>query len=93
MIEIFQAEWCPYSAVVRKRMTELGVDYIARQVAPEREDRDAMREAVGDVSIPAIKLDDGTVLSGDTREILDAINQRFAPADWEDGHRAQAAAH
>jgi len=93
MIEIFQAEWCPYSAVVRQRMTELGVDFVARQVAPERADRHAMREAVGDVSIPAIKLEDGTVLSGDTRTILRAIDERFAPADWEEGHRAQAAAH
>ncbi len=93
MIEIFQAEWCPYSRVVRQRMTELGVDFVCRQVAPERDDRDAMREAVGDVSIPAIKLDDGSVLSGDTREILAEIDQRFAPAEWEEGHRAQAAAH
>jgi glutaredoxin len=93
MIEIFQAEWCPYSKAVRQRMTELGVDFVARQVAPEREDRDAMRDAVGDDSIPAVKLEDGTILSGDTGEILAALDERFAPAEWEAGHQRQAALH
>ena len=93
MIQIFQAEWCPFSAVVRQRMTELGVDYIARQVAPEREDRDSMRAEIGDDSIPAVVLEDGTVLSGDTREILQALDELFSPADWEQGHRDQARAH
>ena len=93
MIQIFQAEWCPFSAVVRQRLTELGIDFIARQVAPEREDRDAMRAEVGDDSIPAVLLEDGTVLSGDTREILQALDELFAPAEWEQGHRDQARAH
>ena len=93
MIQIFQAEWCPYSAAVRQRLSELGIDFIARQVAPEKEDRDAMREAVGSDTIPALLLEDGTVLSGDTSEIIAALDERFAPADWEQGHRRQAELH
>jgi hypothetical protein len=31
MIELFQAEWCPYSSAVRERLTELGIDLVARQ--------------------------------------------------------------
>ena len=93
MIQLFQAEWCPYSATVRQRLTELGVDYVARQVAPDAADRDALREATGDDYIPAIVLDDGTVLSGDTPEILAALDERFEPHAWEAGHRRQAQAH
>lgn len=39
MLELFQAEWCPFSARVRQRLTELGVDYIVWQVPVEREAR------------------------------------------------------
>ena len=28
MIQVFQAEWCPYSKMLRQRLTELGVDYV-----------------------------------------------------------------
>ena len=39
MIELYQAEWCPHSHKVRQRMTELGLDFVARQVAADKEDR------------------------------------------------------
>jgi hypothetical protein len=35
MFELFQTEWCPGSRRVRQRLTEFGVDYIARQVPVE----------------------------------------------------------
>ncbi len=93
MLQLFQAEWCPYSRAVRQRLTELGVDFVARQVAPHPEDRDALRDATGDDYIPAVILDDGTVLGGDTNEILAALDERYAPHEWEEGHRQQAERH
>jgi glutathione S-transferase len=93
MLQLFQAEWCPYSSLVRERLTELGVDYVIRQVGPTPPERDALREATGNDSIPAVVLEDGTVLSGDTYEIIDELNDRYPAGDWEDGHRRQAAAH
>ena len=93
MIQLFQAEWCPYSRVVRERLTELGVDYVARQVAPYPPERDALREATGVDSIPVVVLDDGEVVGGDTREILAVLDKRFQPWEFEDGHKQQDAAH
>ena len=96
MIQLFQAEWCPYSSRVRQRLTELGVDYVIRQVAPQSEDRDALREATGDDGIPAVVLDDGTVLGGDTSEIIAELEVRLGEGrgpDWENGHDEQARAH
>ena len=34
MLTLFQSEWCPFSAAVRQRLTELGLDFVARQVEP-----------------------------------------------------------
>lgn len=91
MPQLFQAEWCPLSRLVRERLTELGVDFTARQVAPTHEERDAMRAEVGSDTIPVLVLDDGTVLR-ETAVILDHL------ADWPegrdaDGHRRQALLH
>ncbi|HWH13976.1 MAG TPA: glutathione S-transferase N-terminal domain-containing protein [Miltoncostaeaceae bacterium] len=90
MMQLFQAEWCPFSQRVRQRLTELGIDYVARQVAPTPPERDTMREEVGDDTIPVLVLDDGRVLR-ETDEILDHLAGLDAPG--AEGHRRQALAH
>ena len=57
MIELFQAEWCPASRRVRQRLTELGIDYVNRQVPVDREARALLRDAVGADTIPALRLE------------------------------------
>ena len=94
MIQVFQAEWCPYSSMLRQRLTELGVDYVIRQVAPYPPQREGLQEATGQDSIPAVILEDGTVVTGDTRDIIARVEEALgAQQDWEDGHRQQAVAH
>jgi glutathione S-transferase len=93
MIQLYQAEWCPFSKIVRQRLTELGVDYVIRQVAPFPPDRDDLREKTGIDTIPVLVLDDGTVIGGDTREILEAVEERFPAWEHEEGHREQEARH
>lgn len=53
MISLYQAEWCPFSSAVRQRLTELGVDFVARQVEPEEGERTEVGE------IPTLVTDDG----------------------------------
>jgi glutaredoxin len=93
VIEVYQAEWCPFSVMVRERLTELGVDFVARQVAPTRPERDDLREKTGQDGIPAVVLEDGTVLAGATEEIIEELEQRFRPWPHEEGHIAQFRAH
>ncbi len=93
MIQLFQAEWCPFSSVVRQRLTELGVDYVIRQAAPDAEDREGLRDATGQDTIPALVLEDGEVLAGDTGEIVERLDELFAPHAWEEGHRRQKELH
>jgi hypothetical protein len=38
MLELYQTEWFPASRRVRERLTELGLDYLVRQVPVEREE-------------------------------------------------------
>jgi glutathione S-transferase len=93
VLQLFQAEWCPYSSMVRERLTELGVDYVIRQVEPRPADRARLREVSGQDSIPVVVLEDGTVLSGDTDAIVAALDERLDAWEWESGHADQARAH
>ncbi|MFL5925844.1 MAG: glutaredoxin family protein [Gaiellaceae bacterium] len=77
MIELYQAEWCPYSSAVRERLTELGLDFVARQVPPWPEQRTALVERAGVDSIPVLVVD-GDVHVG-TREIFAFLDGLEAP--------------
>ncbi len=92
-MDLWQAEWCPHSAKVRERLTELGLTFVARQVEADPDDRDAMEEAVGSRVIPVLVLDDGTVLDGDDDEIVAALDERFDEPPGAAEHKAKAAAH
>ncbi len=86
VIEVYQAEWCPYSHMVRQRLTELGVPFVARQVEPSPPQRNAMKEAVDSVIIPVVVLQDGTVLNGDAEEIVAELNRRFPETPYTAEH-------
>lgn len=72
--ELFQAEWCPHSHAVRQRMTELGIDFICRQVEPSRDDRARLHERTGQRSIPALVTVDDRVIAGE-EGILTFLNE------------------
>ena len=54
MYELWQTEWCPASRRVRQRLTELGIDYLVRQVPVDQDDRRLLRERTGAESIPVL---------------------------------------
>jgi glutathione S-transferase len=88
-VELYQAEWCPHSHKVRQRLTELGLDFVARQVPADPDERERMERATGTNEIPALVADDGTVLCGDD-EILAWLDDGFDERADADEHRAKA---
>jgi glutaredoxin len=89
VLELYQAEWCPDSRKVRQRLTELSVDFVARQVPAEPENRDAMRRAVGKDEIPVLVRADGSTLSGED-EILAWLGSTCTERAESEQHRAKA---
>ena len=85
MLTLYQAEWCPYSSAVRERLTELGIDFVAKQVAPRQEDRK------GEHEIPLLVTNQGERFEG-TDEVF-AYLATLEPGEAERGHRAQYRAH
>jgi glutaredoxin 3 len=87
-MELYQAEWCPHSHRVRQRLTELGLEFLARQVPAERPEREAMRRAVGEDEIPVL-VDGSEIVSGD-EDILAYLGERYEERPDADAHRAKA---
>ena len=85
MLTLYQAEWCPYSSAVRQRLAELGIDYVARQVAPRQEDREGGHE------IPLLTNGDGERFEG-TEAVFEFL-ESLAPGESEHEHRVQYRAH
>jgi glutathione S-transferase len=89
MIELFQTEWCPASRRVRQRLTELGIDYLIRQVPADPAKRAELVEATGAESVPVLVVDDGSALVGEN-EILEYLDRRHLESAGAWAHRARA---
>jgi glutathione S-transferase len=89
MLELFQAEWCPHSAQVRGRLTELGVPFVARQVPADQEARAGLRELTGSDEIPVLVLEDGRAIAGEDA-ILAHLDRRYSDRPDAARHREKA---
>ena len=87
VLELWQAEWCPHSHRVRLRLTELEVDWVARTVPLDRDERDAMEAATGFRSIPTL-VDGETVVHG-ADAIVEHLDAHHATPAGAMRHRAQ----
>jgi glutaredoxin 3 len=92
VLQLYQAEWCPYSHRVRERLTELNLDFVARQVEPKRDQRAAMREAVGSDAIPVLLTEENEAIVGDD-DILEFLDRRYGRGAWATGHQDQEQRH
>jgi glutathione S-transferase len=87
-MELYQAEWCPHSHKVRQRLTELGLDYTARQVAADPGDRAELKRRTGTDEIPVLVPDGGEPVCGED-DILEYLERRDERPDAE-RHREKA---
>jgi glutathione S-transferase len=89
MLQLWQTEWCPASRRVRQRLTELGIDYVTRQVPVERDERVLLGRETGTVAIPVLVLDDGEVAAGEAA-ITDVLDHRYREPRGAEAHRLKA---
>ena len=89
-LTLYQAEWCPFSAAVREVLTELGLDFAARQVEPWPEQRERLQGVAGGELIPVLVVEDGSVHRG-TRAIFAHLRER-EPWRFAAAHRRREGA-
>jgi predicted GNAT family acetyltransferase/glutaredoxin len=90
-LTLYQAEWCPFSSAVREVLTELVLDFVARQVEPWPEERAELRAIAGTDRIPVLRSEDGTLHHG-VREIFAHLRER-EPWRFAADHRDRFAEH
>jgi len=90
-LTLYQAEWCPFSSAVREVLTELGLDFVARQVEPWPEERGALQALAGTDQIPVLEAEDGRLYRG-TREIFAHLHE-LDPSQFAAEHRRRFIDH
>jgi glutathione S-transferase len=91
VLTLYQAEWCPYSHRVRERLTELGVDFVARQVPADKERRHDLVHATGQPEIPALVTDSDDVIA-EWRQIIAWLDAHYTERPDAELHRAKLVA-
>jgi uncharacterized protein len=91
MLTLYQTEWCPFSSAVREVLTELGADFVARQVEPWPEERGELRAVARTDQTPVLQTEDGHFYRG-TREIFAHLRERD-PWQFAGAHRRRFADH
>jgi len=77
MLKLYQAEWCPYCARVRSKMTDLGVTYINVNVPRAKPDRKELLEISGQTGIPTLVTQDGKVIADDDKAIIEFLEKDY----------------
>jgi glutaredoxin 3 len=77
-IVLYQAEWCPYCARVRSKLTDLLLDYKVVNVPRSHAERDIVREVSGQTSIP-VMVDGDTILTDDD-DIIPYLDEHYGKA-------------
>jgi predicted GNAT family acetyltransferase/glutaredoxin len=91
VLTLYQTEWCPFSSAVREVLTELGIDFVARQVEPWPDERSELQGVAGTDQIPVLRAEDGRLYRG-TREIF-AYLRELEPWQFAAEHRGRFADH
>lgn len=74
-IVLYQAEWCPYCARVRAKMTDLLLDYKTVNVPRDHAEREIVNQVSGQTGIPVMV--DGDVVLDDDDEIIPYLEKKF----------------
>jgi len=89
MLTLYQSEWCPACHRVRQALTELGLTYMAVNVAASRDERADVIAISGQDTVPVLQ--DGDKVFTDTGEMIEYLEATYPiPADAED-HAASGA--
>jgi glutaredoxin 3 len=77
-IVLYQAEWCPYCARVRSKLTDLLLDYKNVNVPRAHSERDEVQKVSGQTSIPVMV--DGDVILDDDDDIIPYLEKKYGRA-------------
>lgn len=76
MLELYQFEGCEYSAQVRQKMSEWGIDCILRNVPKDKSERGRLKRLSGHDETPTlVDSSCGVIIAGDDRKIIEHLRK------------------
>ncbi len=78
-IVLYQAEWCPYCAHVRDKMTDLLLDYKIVNVPRSHSERTVVQEVSGQTGIP-VMVDGDVTIADDDDAIIAYLEKTYGKA-------------
>lgn len=76
MLEIYQFEQCPFCKKVREKLTELQIDFIARQVRPNG-DRQRVKDISGQTGVPVLVDPNTDTVMPESDDIVDYLEEHY----------------
>ncbi|MFB6209074.1 MAG: glutathione S-transferase N-terminal domain-containing protein [Candidatus Nanohaloarchaea archaeon] len=76
MLELYQFEGCPFCSKVRKKLTELQIDFIARQVSPSG-DRPEVEEVSGQTGVPVLVDPNTDTVMPESDDIVEYLEEHY----------------
>ncbi len=76
MLEVYQFEGCPFCKKVRQKLTELQIDFIARQVEPNG-DRKRVEEVSGQTGVPVLKDPNTDTVMPESDDIVEYLEEHY----------------
>jgi glutaredoxin 3 len=76
MLEVYQFKGCPFCKKVRQKLTELQIDFIARQVEPNG-DREKVKEVSGQTGVPVLKDPNTDTVMPESDDIVEYLEEHY----------------
>ena len=76
LLELYQFEGCPYCSKVRGKLSELGIDFIARQV--DKQDRSRVEKVSGQTGVPVLKDPNTDTVMPESDDIVEYLEEHYS---------------
>lgn len=76
LLELYQFEECRFCSKVRRKMNELEIDFIMRQVDPD--DRSRVKEISGQTGVPVLVDPNRDVVMPESDDIVEYLEEHYS---------------
>jgi len=79
MIELYQFESCPQCAKVRRKLSDLGLDWISRTIDSDRSERERVITVSGQPLVPVLVDADHNMVVTESDDICAYLDEVYGP--------------
>ncbi len=81
MIELYQFESCPHCAKVRRKLSDLELDWISRTVPADRGRRERVRAISGQILVPVLADTEHNMVVTEADDICSYLDETYGPGE------------